>query len=255
MPRGDRAAPPPSCNPRRRRQRRAAAQGLPLGVRHRSRRGHRRRLSRLRPAPAPARPRRSPSPTPASSAPNLPVTSVTLERGRRLLRLARRAPADRGRVGARGPRHRRARLALGQRARAQRVQPRPLRRRPTTPAATSSRSSAPIVSDGATFLAPVGAHPEGASPDGVLDMAGNVDGVDRRLLSSPSRRRPSSTSTRAAPTPARCASCAAAPGASRRSSRERPTAKPPPPETRSHRNRLPLRQRRDVGLSRAAVVL
>ena len=32
----------------------------------------------------------------------------------------------------------------------------------------------PDASDGATFLAPVGAHPEGASPDGVLDMAGNV---------------------------------------------------------------------------------
>ena len=32
----------------------------------------------------------------------------------------------------------------------------------------------PDPSDGATFLAPVGAHPDGASPDGVLDMAGNV---------------------------------------------------------------------------------
>ena len=32
----------------------------------------------------------------------------------------------------------------------------------------------PDASDGATFLAPVGTHPDGASPDGVLDMAGNV---------------------------------------------------------------------------------
>ncbi len=32
----------------------------------------------------------------------------------------------------------------------------------------------PDASDGATYLAPVGAHPDGASPDGVLDMAGNV---------------------------------------------------------------------------------
>ena len=32
----------------------------------------------------------------------------------------------------------------------------------------------PDGSDGATFLAPVGAHPDGASPDGVLDLAGNV---------------------------------------------------------------------------------
>jgi formylglycine-generating enzyme len=32
----------------------------------------------------------------------------------------------------------------------------------------------PDASDGATFLAPVGAHADGASPDGVLDMAGNV---------------------------------------------------------------------------------
>ena len=32
----------------------------------------------------------------------------------------------------------------------------------------------PDASDGATFLAPVGAHPDGASPDGVLDLAGNV---------------------------------------------------------------------------------
>lgn len=32
----------------------------------------------------------------------------------------------------------------------------------------------PDGSDGATFLAPVGTHPEGASPDGVLDMAGNA---------------------------------------------------------------------------------
>jgi len=32
----------------------------------------------------------------------------------------------------------------------------------------------PDASDGATFLAPVGAHPDGASPEGVLDMAGNV---------------------------------------------------------------------------------
>jgi formylglycine-generating enzyme required for sulfatase activity len=32
----------------------------------------------------------------------------------------------------------------------------------------------PDASDGATWLAPVGAHPDGASPEGVLDMAGNV---------------------------------------------------------------------------------
>jgi formylglycine-generating enzyme required for sulfatase activity len=32
----------------------------------------------------------------------------------------------------------------------------------------------PDASDGATFLAPVGAHADGASPEGVLDMAGNV---------------------------------------------------------------------------------
>jgi len=32
----------------------------------------------------------------------------------------------------------------------------------------------PDSSDGATFLSPVGAHPDGASPEGVLDMAGNV---------------------------------------------------------------------------------
>jgi formylglycine-generating enzyme required for sulfatase activity len=32
----------------------------------------------------------------------------------------------------------------------------------------------PDASDGAAFLAPVGAHPDGASPEGVLDMAGNV---------------------------------------------------------------------------------
>ena len=32
----------------------------------------------------------------------------------------------------------------------------------------------PDASDGATFLAPVGAHPDGASPDGVYDLAGNV---------------------------------------------------------------------------------
>ena len=32
----------------------------------------------------------------------------------------------------------------------------------------------PDAGDGATFLAPVGSHPDGASPEGVLDMAGNV---------------------------------------------------------------------------------
>ena len=32
----------------------------------------------------------------------------------------------------------------------------------------------PDASDGAAFLSPVGAHPEGASPDGVLDLAGNA---------------------------------------------------------------------------------
>jgi formylglycine-generating enzyme required for sulfatase activity len=32
----------------------------------------------------------------------------------------------------------------------------------------------PDASDGATFLWPVGSRPEGASPDGILDMAGNV---------------------------------------------------------------------------------
>jgi formylglycine-generating enzyme required for sulfatase activity len=32
----------------------------------------------------------------------------------------------------------------------------------------------PDASDGATFLAQVGAHPEGASPDGILDLAGNA---------------------------------------------------------------------------------
>ena len=32
----------------------------------------------------------------------------------------------------------------------------------------------PDASDGATFLAPVGSHPDGASPEGVLDMAGNA---------------------------------------------------------------------------------
>lgn len=32
----------------------------------------------------------------------------------------------------------------------------------------------PDASDGAAFLAPVGSHPDGASPDGVLDLAGNV---------------------------------------------------------------------------------
>ena len=32
----------------------------------------------------------------------------------------------------------------------------------------------PDASDGATFLSPVGAHPDGASPDGIYDMAGNV---------------------------------------------------------------------------------
>jgi formylglycine-generating enzyme required for sulfatase activity len=32
----------------------------------------------------------------------------------------------------------------------------------------------PDASDGATFVEPVGAHPDAASPDGVLDMAGNA---------------------------------------------------------------------------------
>jgi formylglycine-generating enzyme required for sulfatase activity len=32
----------------------------------------------------------------------------------------------------------------------------------------------PDASDGASFLAPIGAHPDGASPDGVLDMSGNA---------------------------------------------------------------------------------
>jgi len=32
----------------------------------------------------------------------------------------------------------------------------------------------PDGSDGATYLAPVGAHPDGASPEGVLDLAGNA---------------------------------------------------------------------------------
>jgi formylglycine-generating enzyme len=32
----------------------------------------------------------------------------------------------------------------------------------------------PDASDGATFVSPVGAHPEGASPEGLYDMAGNV---------------------------------------------------------------------------------
>jgi formylglycine-generating enzyme required for sulfatase activity len=32
----------------------------------------------------------------------------------------------------------------------------------------------PDSSDGATFLAPVGSHPDGASPEGLLDLAGNV---------------------------------------------------------------------------------
>ena len=44
----------------------------------------------------------------------------------------------------------------------------------TTSAATSVALIRPDASDGATFLAPVGAHPDGASPEGVLDMAGNV---------------------------------------------------------------------------------
>ena len=45
---------------------------------------------------------------------------------------------------------------------------------PDDPGSDFATMIRPDGSDGATFLAPVGTHPEGASPDGVLDMAGNV---------------------------------------------------------------------------------
>ena len=69
--------------------------------------------------------------------PNLPVTSVTWSEARRLLRVARRAAADRGRVGARGARHRRARLAVGQRAASRTPSTTAASPAPTTSAATS----------------------------------------------------------------------------------------------------------------------
>ena len=78
-----------------------------------------------------------------------------LARGVRVLRLGRRAAADRGRVGEGRPRHRRAHLSRG--------------------ATTEDESRAAVgagLKRGST--SPVGSHPDGASPYGLLDMAGNV---------------------------------------------------------------------------------
>jgi formylglycine-generating enzyme required for sulfatase activity len=45
---------------------------------------------------------------------------------------------------------------------------------PEDPGGDFSALIRPDATDGATFLAPVGSHPDGVSPDGVFDMAGNA---------------------------------------------------------------------------------
>ena len=91
----------------------------------------------------------------ATTSPARPPGGVRrLGRGVGLLRLVRRPAADRGRVGEGGPRHRRPHLSVG-------------RRGGRGPRRGRGRDQARLDS-------PVGSHPDGASPYGLLNMAGNV---------------------------------------------------------------------------------
>ena len=112
-------------------------------------------------------------------------------RGRRggLLRVARRAPADRGRVGEGGARHRRrAAIPWGDEP-------------PDETRATFGRGSMEA------GPSPVGASPAGASPYGVARHGGQRLGVGReRLRAVPLRRRATAASSR----PPASACCAAA---------------------------------------------
>ena len=94
----------------------------------------------------------------------LPGHARHLERRRRLLPVRRRAPAHRGRVGARRARRRGTALSRGATS-------------TTRPRATTAHSRLDDTddSDGFVELAPVGSFPAGRTPDGIDDMAGNVE--------------------------------------------------------------------------------
>ena len=122
-------------------------------------------------------------------APRPPVVARQLVRGRRLLPLGGRAPAERGRVGARRAREPRLGLRLG------RQQPRPRDRGPSPTSATraataSTARTSPTTGaegredhykgydDGFPDLAPVGSFPP--NDFGLYDMARQRLGVDPR---------------------------------------------------------------------------
>ncbi len=125
-------------------------------------RGDRRRLRRMRRRPGRAQPAEL-GRRPAVHAARLPGHARALGRRGRLLPLGRRTAADRGGVGVRRARNRRPRVPLGRRLQPAPGQPR--RRGPTT---------APTRPTASSGLAPVGSFPDGATPLGLLDMAGNV---------------------------------------------------------------------------------
>ena len=96
--------------------------------------------------------------------PDSPVTLVIVGRGERILSVRRWTPPHRGRVGTRGTRDQSGDVFRGANS--------TTRISPTT---ARSRSTRPTTAMGSAELAPVGSFPLGRTPDGIDDLAGNVE--------------------------------------------------------------------------------